>query len=99
MTLSGALFSAVLVESVDALVVEDSVGRHEIFVEVAALSVLPLSVVQKLVADVHLEVNLVEVCQVSLCPEVVSQVNLGLLGRGPVLAALGNVNISWIFKR
>jgi len=81
------------------MIVEDSVGRHEIFVEVAALGVLPLSVVQKLVTDVHLEIDLVEVCQVGLCPEVVSQVNLGLLGRGPVLAALGRVYISWIFKR
>ena len=81
------------------MIVEDSVGRHEIFVEVAALGVLPLSVVQKLVTDVHLEIDAVEVGQVCVCSEVISKVDLGLLGRGPVLTALGRVYISWIFKR
>jgi hypothetical protein len=60
---------------------------------------LPLCVVQQLVADVHFEVDAVEVGHVCLSPEVVSQVDLRLLGCGPVLAELPSIYISWIFRR
>jgi len=86
LSLPGTLLGAVLVEPVDAMVVEDSFGRHEVFVEVARLGVLPLCVVKQLVADVHLEIDAVEIGQVCVCSEVISKVDLGLFGRGSVLA-------------
>lgn len=79
--------SPVVVEPVDAMIVEDSLGWHEVFVKVAGLGVLPLGIVQHLVSNIHHEIDLVEVCQVCVGSEVVSQVNFSLLWSGPVLAA------------
>lgn len=79
--------SPVVVEAVDALIVEDSLGRHEVFVKVAGLGVLPLGVMQHLVSNVHHVIDLGEISHVCVGSEVVSQVNFSLFGSGSVLAA------------
>ena len=51
------LFSSPVVEVVDSVVPEDSRGWHEVFVEVACLGIVPLSVVKLLIPHVNLEVD------------------------------------------
>lgn len=80
------LLGPVLVEAVDPVVVERPARCHEVVVEVAGVGELPLRVVQQLVADVDQEVDAVQVGEVRVGPEVVGEVDLGLLGGGAVLA-------------
>lgn len=85
--LSVILLGPVIVEPIDSVVIEDSLGWHEVFVKVADLRELPFCVVQQLIADVHSVIDAFEVSQMCISSEVVSQVNFCLLGGGPVLAS------------
>ena len=84
--LAAHLLGAVLVEAVDAVVAEHAAGSHEVLVEVAGVREFPLCVVEQLVADVDEEVDAVRVGEVCVGAEVVGEEELGLLGRGAVLA-------------
>lgn len=83
------LLRPVLIEAVDSVVVEHPVRCHEVVVEVTGVGQLPLCVVEQLVADIDQEVDAIHVGEVRIGPEVVGEVDLGLLGGGTVLAESG----------
>lgn len=80
------LLSTVLIETVDSVIVEHSVGSHEIIVEISSVGQLPLCVVQQFISNIDEEVNAMRISDVRVGSEVVGEEELGLFRSGAVLA-------------
>ena len=96
---SVGLRSSVVLESVDTMVIQSTLGRHQVFVQVASLTVMELSVMQHLVSKVHQVVDSHQICDLSITSEMISDVDLCLFGSSSVLASWRHLYISWIFRR
>lgn len=93
------LVSSVVVEMVDSVVAHVSLGRHEIFVEIACVGHVPFCLVETLIAEFDQEVNSFNVGDSSIGAEMVSHEDFGLFGSRTVLAASRKTYISWILSR
>lgn len=92
------LWCSVVLKSVDTLVVQNSLGRHQIFVQVASLTVMELSVMQHLVSKVNQVIDSNQICDLGVSSEMIADVDLCLFGSSSVLALCWHFYISWIFK-
>ena len=79
------LVSAIFIEQVPTMVSVGPLWRHQKFVEVASLAIMPLRLVNPLVANINHEVNVSEVGFVSMGSEMVTEEDLCLFWSGSVL--------------